>query len=503
MRTTRRVSLISFCIGILLLIGACSAGGSSPVTPTDGPDLTNYASSVEGYIHQSGGPVTSGEVYIYDLETLDLFNRADIRSDGGFLAGINEGQYLMFAFGPSGWQTPQLEADFSNYINVEAGNEYRADIGLTRTLNPGEELIFGFITSSENGLSVGGATITAGGRTTNSDAYGFYVMAVPAGTSDFNVTAPGFFDLNQNIREGQANSDYYDTPFFMLNPIDVSDSSIGGVVRDIYEGTGLGGVRVTLSLPALPDFIPQTFLTNLGGQYRFYNLPEAIYKLYFERPGYVAGSRDGLVIKDEDQVIINVFMHRDEANRANVFGYINNAGIPLPVSGARVTATNPLLGNHMSVSNPTGYYSLPGVIPGNYTMTVAAPGVGVTFYEATSSFQTIVAGDNNIDFALRFIDEGVLRGNIYISGGGAGSFAFPPTGVEVTAEKIGGSLTGVQWRTTSNGQGIFVFNGIPMGIYKVEGRAEYQNHEVFSGIMYNVMVNSGQTTNIDLEIAIN
>ncbi len=492
-----------FCVGILLLIGACSAGGGTPVTPNTGPDLSNYASSVEGDVYKDGGPVTSGEVFVYDLATLELFYKADIGADGGFLAGINEGQYLMFAFSQAGWQQPQLEADFSNYINAEAGIEYRIDLKLNRDLPSGDELMFGFVTSADNNNPIGGARVSAGGRTTLTDGYGFYAMTVPSGTANFTVSAEGFFDLNRNIREGQANGDFYDSPFFELNPINQIGGSIGGIIRDIYDGAPLGGVRVTLAWPANPDFLPITFLTNLGGEYRFYNLPEAIYKLYVERPGYVSGTRDGLVIKDQDDVIINQFMHRDNEGRATVWGYVKSASISLPVSGARVTATNPLLGSHLATTGPVGKYEFMYVIPGNYTMTVTTPGTGVTYYEAASTFQTVVPGDNQVDFALRFIDEGVLRGTVTISGGGGGGFAFPPAGIEITAEKVGGSLSGVKFRTTTNGVGIFVLNGLPMGIYKVEGMIEYQTTEVYSGTMLGVNVSSGQTTNIDLELILN
>ncbi len=503
MRTTRRASLLTICVAILLLIGACSAGGGSPVTPDNGPDLSKYASSVQGYVYQNGGPVTGGLVYIYDLSTLKLFNQAEIQPSGGFVAGVDEGQYLLFAFSPTGWQNPQLEADFSSYINVEPENEYRADIELTRTLEAGDELVFGFVTSSENDNPVGDATVSAAGRSTKSDGYGFYAMAVPAGTSDFTISAPGFFDLKKDTREGQAAGDYYDTPFFELNPMSTSGSSIGGKVRDVFDGTGLGGVRVTLTLPALTEFGPIRYLTNMGGEYRFFNLQEGIYRLYFERPGYVSGSRDGLVIKEQDEVIINVFMHRDESNRASVWGYVNSASVPLPISGARVTACNPLLGSYRATTNPTGYYRLNQVIPGNYTITIVAPGTGVTYYEASSTFQTIVPGDNRVDFALRYINEGVLRGKVVVLGGGTGFFAFPPAGVQITAEKVGGSMSGIKFRTSTNGQGIFVFNGIPMGIYKIDGRAEYSPSEIYTGTMFNVMVNSGTTTAVDFELTMN
>jgi len=502
MRTTRRLSLLIVCLGLLVVIGACSAGGS-PVIPDPQDNLSNYASSVTGFLYKGGGPVAEGHVYVYDLSTFKLFNKADVKSDGSYAVGVDEGQYLLFAFGPDGWNPPQIEADFSNYINVEKDFDYRADFDLTMNLPAGEDLLFGLVTSSDNSFPIPGATVSAAGRTTKTDGYGFYVLAVPEGTSNVTVSAEGFFDLTTNIREGQAVDNYYDTPFFMLTPINPMGASIGGVIRDVFDGTGLGGVRVTLTLPALVNFEPIRYMTNLGGQYRFYNLPEAIYRLYFERPGYVSGSRDGLVIKDQDEVIINVFLHRDLTATAHLWGYVNAAGIPLPVNGARVTATNPYLGSYKATTNPTGYYSLDNVIPGNYTMSVVTPGVGVTFYEATSTFQTVVTGENQVNFALRFVNEGVLRGTVTIDGGGSGTFAFPPTGVEVTAEKVGGSLSGVKWRTTTDGKGQFVFNGVPFGLYKVDGSIEYETFEKFTGTMYNVPVNSGQTTNVDLVLAIN
>jgi len=484
-----------------MVIGACSAGGASPVTPDPVDNLSNYASSVTGFVHKGGGPVATGHVYVYDLSTFQLFNEANIKSDGSYAVGVNEGQYLLFAFGPNGWHPPQIETDLSTYINVEKDFDYRADFELTSNLQAGDELMFGIVTSNDNDFPIPGATVSAAGRSTTTDGYGFYVLAVPEGTSSFTIKAEGFFDLTQNIREGQADGDYYDTPFFMLTPQNTVGSSIGGIIRDVFDGTGLPGVRITLTLPADINFAPIRFLTNLGGQYRFYNLPEGIYRLYFERPGYVAGSRDQLVIKDQDDVIVNVFMHPDETERAHLWGYVNAAGIPLPVSGARVTATNPLLGSYRAFTNPTGYYSLDSVIPGNYTMTVVAPGEGVTFYEATSSFQTVVGGENRADFALKFVDEGVLRGNVTIDTGGSGSFAYPPTGVEVTAEKVGGAMSGQKFRTTTDGKGQFVFNGVPMGLYKVEGLIEYTTFEVFTGMMLNVTVNPGETTNIDLVLA--
>lgn len=503
MRMTRRASHILFCLGILLIIGACSAAGGSPIDPGDNnPEPDKFASSIEGIVYKGGGPVSGSNVYIYNIDSLELHNSTVAGQNGEFTIGVDDGQYLMFAFGQSGWHAPELESDISSYVNVEAGQQYRLDIDLTDNLPAGDELIFGFVTSAENELPIGNATVSGGGRSTMSDAYGFYALTVPAGTGVFTITADGFFNTNVNIREGQAGDDYFSTPFFNLNPKDTAGATILGVVRDVADGTGLGGVRVTLTLPADISYAPQTFLTNLGGEYKFHNLKEAIYRLNFERPGYYSVPRDGLIIKDQDDVIINVFLHRDETSTARVWGYVNNAGLPLPISGARVSASNPLLGSILAYTNPTGFYELTGLVPANYTFTVVAPGAGVSFYEAASTFQTVFPGDNKFDFALRFIDEGVLRGNITINGQ-AYDEAYPPQGVEMTAEKIGGQMSGVKFRTTTDYLGKYTYNGIPMGFYKVVGRAEYSSTEVYIGTAFNVVVNPGETTVADLDLTLN
>lgn len=499
MRIMRQASLLTLCIAILFAVGACSGSGS-PVTAQPQNNLDNYSSRITGTAYIGQNPVNSGHVFVYDLETLEQVYKGNIGSNGGYAVGVDAGQFLIVPVSPTAWIRPVLDENFSNYVNIADDQTYRMDIELTSSLPEGEELIFGFVTSSENGYPIVGAVISAAGRITTSDAYGFYAFTVPAGTSIYNISASGFNDLNTNIREAQATGDYFKTPFFNLNPTNKVGGSIGGVVRDVTNGNGLGGVRVTLMMPGNPLFIDAQYLTNLGGQYRFYNLAEGIYKLYFERPGYVSGSRDSLVLIDQDDAIINVFMNVDASGRASISGSVRNSGTPLPVSNARVSFANPLLGARTAVTGPTGSYMIDSLVPGNYTITVTAPGAGVTFYESMSTFQTIVEGPNTLNFALRFIQEGVLRGTVSIFGGVGSSFSFPPTGVEVTAEKVGGPLSGVKWKTTSDGKGIFVFNGLPAGTYLVRGSIAYSTTESFFGQMANIVVTSGSTTNIDLQL---
>jgi hypothetical protein len=485
-------------LAILLVVGACSAGGS-PVVPDNNSNTDNYAGTVEGIVYHGASSVDSGYVFVFDLATFEKSNEAEIGTDGKYKVGVNEGQYLVFPVTPGGWRVPSIGDDFSSYINVETDQEYRMDIELNRILPDGNELVFGFVLSSQNDQPVTSATVSAGGSTTTTDAYGFYAMSVPSGTSVFTITAEGFFDLVENTRDTQGTHDYFDTPFFMLNPINQTGASIGGVVRDVSSGAGLGGARITLMRPEDPNWVDVQYLTNLGGKYRFYNLPEGIYKMLFERPGYVSSIREGLVVSANDEVIINVFLSQDASNRASIWGYVNNASIPLPISGARVTASNPLLGSKMTTSVSTGYYRIDGLVPGDYTIIVSAPGTGVTFYEALSSYQTLESGDNRVDFSMRFVNEGALRGLVIIEGAG-GAFPFPPTGVEVTAEMIGGPISGVKFKTTSDGKGVYIFNGLPSGFYLVKGTAEYAPNTTYSGMLEDVYVNAGTTTVADLTL---
>ena len=500
MRATRNLSLVTLCFAILMVVGACSAGGS-PTIPDVNPNLDNYASSIEGIIHQGGGPVSSGYVIVFDLENFQQFNEAPIESDGSYLVGVDEGQYLVFPVTPSGWRAPSIDSNFSNYVNIGPDHEYRMDIELNRFINNGDELVFGFVLSNENQQSITGATISAVDRSSKSDGYGFYAMTVPAGTGTFTVTAEGFFDLVENTREGQGTHDYFNTPFFMLNPKDTSGASMGGAVRDVALGTGLGGVRITLKRPEDPMWVPVQYLTNLGGYYRFYNLPEGIYTMVYERVGYWEATHDGLIVADQDDVIINVFLYPNNNDRATIFGYINNASMPFPISGARVSVSNPLLGSRQTQSTSTGYYSIDKLVPGDYSITVSAPGEGVTFYEAVNSYHSLNAGDNRVDFSLRFIDEGALRGYVIIEGAG-GAFPFPPTGVEVTAEMIGGFISGVQFKTTSDGKGVYVFNGLPTGFYLLRATANFGPNETFFGSVEDVFVASGTTEVTDITLTL-
>ncbi|MFH1675714.1 MAG: carboxypeptidase-like regulatory domain-containing protein [bacterium] len=495
MHTAKRVSLLTICISFLLVLGACSGGGS-PVTADPVSDLDKYSSSIEGNVYKDGIPVETGMVFVYDLASMKLYSEKDIGPGGRYIIGVDEGQYLVFPVTPTGWRPPVMDPSFSSYVNIGPKATYRMDIELTMNILPGTELAFGFVTSSANQKPVVGAAVSAGGVKTQTDGYGFYAMVVPSGTGEFTVYAEGFNELHKNTHEAQAVDNYFSTPFFVLNPSSQTGSSIGGMVRDITDGTGLGGVRITLERPADVNWVPIQYLTNLGGEYRFFNLPHGIYKLLFERPGYIEGTREGLIIKDQDDAILNVYMNPSTEGLATISGTVRNDLNGFPQTGARVTASNPLIGNYIATTDFFGQYLFENVVPGNYTLTVSLPGSGGTsYFEGASTFQTIVAGENTIDFNLRFLKEGVLSGTARIDGDKA-------QGVEVSAEKLGGEMSGVKWLTTSDSRGIFAFNALPPGTYIVQGYLQFATTETYYGIVYDAEVVSGTTADIDLDMTL-
>jgi hypothetical protein len=73
----------------------------------------------------------------------------------------------------------------------------------------------------------------------------------------------------------------------------INPSHLTGVVRDA-QGAVLPGVTVTATSPALLG--SQSVTSELGGEYRFPNLPAGTYTLTFELPGFQTAKRENIVL---------------------------------------------------------------------------------------------------------------------------------------------------------------------------------------------------------------
>ena len=134
MRIMRQASLITLCIALIFAVSACSGGGS-PVAANPNSDLSNYASSITGTAFTGETPVTSGHVFVYDLETFTLFNEADIDSNGSYAVGVDAGQYLVIPVSPEARSRPR-SASTMEHVPSESQTRHRGD-GLPRRAHRG------------------------------------------------------------------------------------------------------------------------------------------------------------------------------------------------------------------------------------------------------------------------------------------------------------------------------------------------------------------------------
>ncbi len=81
---------------------------------------------------------------------------------------------------------------------------------------------------------------------------------------------------------------------------------VSGVVRDA-SGAVLAGVTVEAFSPALTER-SRTVITDVGGRYRFVNLPHGMYTVTFSLAGFNAIKRDGLEVKQNSILTIDVEM---------------------------------------------------------------------------------------------------------------------------------------------------------------------------------------------------
>src|SRR5437868_5652948 len=79
-------------------------------------------------------------------------------------------------------------------------------------------------------------------------------------------------------------------------------------------------------------------------------------------------------------------------------GYVNDpSGAPVP--NAKITLTNSSTSVPIATAtNSTGFYSFPYVVPGNYSLTVEAPGFQ---RQSTADFRVDVGLSKRTDFALQ------------------------------------------------------------------------------------------------------
>ena len=487
----KRFSFVLICSLIILASFGCSSG-SNAVTPdpNDGYFPVSAASAtINAHAEIGGTDVTGADAFLFNLEDMTLTSQTITNGLGIAQFGVEEGQYLLLMF---------TDTAYAETVTVNAVSDSVVDINLelSKPIYSTATLYFGFVYDEDTLTPIPWCEISIGESLTFSDGYGFYLLEGPTGANEITASRDGFKPMTINLREAQYadRNDYYTFEFFPLRSIVEGGTTLRGYVREASFGYELGGAFVSLISIQEDDQPIITYMTNLDGRYNFFNLNKGQYTVAVRRDGYEAESNS--VIINENEAIFNIYLMPDFNERGSLEGYVltpTGNGI----GNAQVVITNPLLGKHVTLTDPgTGFYFVDEIVPGDYTILALPPG---TMYEPATTFVTITDKALTVSISCASPLTGVLTGIVSVTGQGPEDL--PPTGAKVVAEKIGSPFSGLTWTTHVDTQGRYTINGIYTGLYRVKAEVDYDDEVHLEGVADQISISKGQVTEADITMS--
>ncbi|MGA4719889.1 carboxypeptidase regulatory-like domain-containing protein [Fictibacillus nanhaiensis] len=254
----------------------------------------------------------------------------------------------------------------------------------------------------------------------------------------------------------------------------ISVQTTGGIVGSVKDGsTGLPLTGVSVLLQQGVTTIGIT-TTNGNGEYSFTGLIPGSYTVTFSYPNYATAVRGATVTSgniSRVELLLNPLPATVNGTVVGTgFGPLQNAVVRLTdTSGVEVaTATTDALGQ----------YSISGVIPGHYTVSVTA----TNFQSASRGIDLAPNETETADFTLAINPAGI-SGTVTDTNGGTISGAI----VEVLNE------TGIVIAsTTTNGAGLYSLNNLAGGTYRVRFSAAS-----FGTQLLGTTLTAGQTTTLN------
>ncbi len=247
-------------------------------------------------------------------------------------------------------------------------------------------------------------------------------------------------------------------------------TNLEGTVTNNPVTDSIANVVVTLT----PGNISTT--TNSSGYYQFSGLSTGSYDIYFAPPAnsYLLNKTiTGVSIDATTTTTQNIAL--DSVNGA-ISGFVTD------VNGAGLDSVRIVAGSYVDTTNYSGYYSLPSVATGTYSVTATYIGTAQNYNSSTQSAVVYSNQTTTLNFTLH-IPPGTLSGTV-TDANNAGAAV---SGVQVIA-------TGYD-TTTTDGSGNFSFSLAP-GTYNLQFSKTGFHDASASGYV----VTSGNTTNADQSI---
>ena len=398
----------------------------------------------------TGLPISGATVSAVGPETHSTTTAAD----GTYtLADIEVGTYSVTA-SATGYQ------DQTKSAKVTKGKTTTLDFDLTPLPTTGT--ISGTVTDADTTEPIEGATVTANGVSTSTNAEGYYEIEIEAGTYDVTAEASGYISDTKpaTVTVGETT-----TVDFALEPVPPATGTIAGTVTDASTMDPIFGATVTAVGPET-----RSTTTAADGTYILADVVVGDYSVTASKAGYYDQTKPATVTEDATTTVDFTL----QFIVGWIEGHVTDAETGEALVGATVTA------NGFSVTTDTnGYYNIE-IVPGTYDVTAEMTG-----YYSKTEYGVVVSEGLAvlIDFALDPIPPapGWIDGYV--------------TDSETGEAIVGASITANGYSATTDVTGYYEIE-LPPGTYDVTAYASGYSTETKTSIV----VESGLTTPLDFAL---
>ena len=252
------------------------------------------------------------------------------------------GQYAINDVPPGSYEVAASKEGYESsslMVTVSEGNTAVADLSLTRIIVLG--MIAGTVTDAEDGSALVGATVSAGSRTTTTDASGEYTIAdVLPGSYDVVASKSGYESSSVTVTVLEGNTAIGNLSLTWI----IVPGTITGTVSDAEDDSPIAGATVRDGT--------RTTTTGASGEYVIADVPPGTYAVTASKSGYESSTSIVTVVSG-GTAVMNFSLNRNappsNAIWVDTFG-LRQCGVNLFVEVKVMSASSVAPGANVALS---------------------------------------------------------------------------------------------------------------------------------------------------------